>query len=327
MSTGKKHHYFPATSISEFSFERSKSGPARNKRVYVKFLDSDKPIQKLAPSDILKKKNFYTISPSQYLEKDYVDQLWTSVEEDFSTALSELIITQNKKHIPINLYLYFIEYVSQLISRNPQYDISYKERLSGALGQNASESLGTIFNLKDNINLTRLIEIQRIRGLLLYASFSILHATEGSFINSDVGYSMAFWPKDLDNSLLPAIIIPLTPKLSIQFVINTDPKMYDIRKFQSQNGIVNITKYSLKSQHVTQTNTRIASLAKSLLFAKHIEDLKIDTAPTPQNMPAYAFDFILSFDDNLRSLARTHENDYWMLSNIAHYDSSSNHEK
>ncbi|MBZ1523891.1 DUF4238 domain-containing protein [Leuconostoc mesenteroides] len=306
MSSGKKQHFMPAALIGQFSFESPYSSKhLRDRLVYVRFRQSP-DIKELSASAILKEKNFYTIQDETTgLQHDSVDNIWDEVEPFLPKMIKRLSDLYAKDVMPSDLFIYFAEFCTQLIVRNPSFNESYDSRINSFFEYDSLEENGLI-SVKDNTNASRIMEMQRLRPLLLYSDVSILRASKHTyFINNDVGYVIG-----PDQVLQRATItFPLTPDLAIQFHVNRTADKYNIDLLKSPKKFDH---HRLYAESVNQFNKSVYSLSNILIYGNRKSILTSDFPVEKNQESPYGFWYIFD-QENLLKLGRQHELDFLSL--------------
>ncbi|MEX0380479.1 DUF4238 domain-containing protein [Leuconostoc sp. MS02] len=304
MSSGKRQHFMPAALIGQFTFENIHSStPFRNKKIYVRLRKQTDPFER-TPSEILKMKNFYTLtSESTGLKKNAIDAIWDSIEPYIPTMINRLSRSYAKDQLPMDVFLYFVEFCTQLIVRNPKFNENYNERINTIFDYESLEK-EELISVKDNTNISRVMEMQRLRPLLMYADLAIFKSSAHNvFINNDNGYIIG-----MDEGLLERVTLtfPLTPDLVLTFYINRNPAAYNIsllrtpKKFKHQR---------LFSDSVDSFNKSIYFHSNNLIFSSK-KTLLLDDFPKNHDYPG-TYGFWYYYDQQeLKKISVKHELDY-----------------
>lgn len=306
MSSGKKQHFMPAALIGQFSFESPySSNSLRDRLVYVRFRRSS-DIKELSASAILKEKNFYTIQDETIgLQNDSIDNIWDEVEPMLPKMIKRLSAVYAKDVMPSDLFIYFAEFCTQLIVRNPSFNENYDSRINSFFEYDSLEKNGLI-SIKDNTNASRIMEMQRLRPLFLYSDVSILRSSKNThFINNDVGYVIG--PDQVLQRV--TITFPLTPDLAIQFHVNRTVDKYNIDFLKSPKKFDH---HKLYAESVNQFNNSVYSLSNILIYGNRKSILTSDFPTDKTQQSPYGFWYLFD-QENLLKLGRQHELDYLSL--------------
>lgn len=317
MSSGKKQHFVPAALIGQFTFENKHTvTKLRDRKVYVKFRKSSS-IKELKPSDFLKEKNIYSIQhESNGLNKNSIDNIWNIVEPILPTMIKRLNSSYAKSTLSPALFIYFSEFFTQLLVRNPSFTKNFNDRVKSILDYDSLEKEGS-FSAKDNTNAARIFEIQRLRPLFLYADISLFKPSKNTyFINNDIGYVIGYD----DNSILQRVTItfPVTSDLAMQFHINREDDKYDIDLLQSHKKFVH---HRLYASSVKKFNQSMYLSSNTLVYGNRKELLTDDLPTDKKSQNTYGFWYALD-QQKLLTLGREHELDYHLLNYralISHY--------
>lgn len=306
MSSGKKQHFMPAALIGQFSFENPHSSTTlRKRKVYVRFRKSF-DIMELSASVILKEKSFYTIQDETIgLQNDSIDNIWDEVEPMLPKMIKRLSVVYAKNIMPSDLFIYFAEFCTQLIVRNPSFNENFDSRINSFFDYDSLEELGLI-SVKDNTNASRIMEIQRLRPLFLYSDVSLLKASKNThFINNDVGYVIG--PDQVVQRA--TITFPLTPELAIQFHINRTVDKYNINFLKSPKKFDH---HRLYVESVNKFNNFVYSFSNILIYGNRKSLLNSDFPSDTNQQNPYGFWYLFD-QETLLTLGRQHELDYLSL--------------
>ena len=112
-----------------------------------------------------------------------LDSTWSFVEGRLWTATDSLVSNLSEV-FDASLWLFvLVEFVSQVFVRGSDFGLRFVDRIN-----RISPDLTTLFDAghSDHINAARLIELHRLRGAVLQAEWTVIHAATGRFIANDL---------------------------------------------------------------------------------------------------------------------------------------------
>lgn len=172
------HHYLPAAYLAEFSIDET-TFPRRNRILSVGNKENSAIFQAPAKK-VAAKNNLYTVSNVGENE-DIIDDIWSDYENKLNRSIDQLI---NQEINGSNWGRVLIPFVAAMLVRTPDFNRRFVDRLK-RLGINPGEIT------KENINLARTIDLQRLLGPVSAATWTIQKTKGGDpLITNDLGYSL-----------------------------------------------------------------------------------------------------------------------------------------
>ena len=182
-------HYIPAALIGRFSTETA--GRSRQRKIWA--LERDK--QSVARNGKAEKygaeQDFYDLIMSQHAHMpQVVDKTWLAYENHLGTVLDVLRATTDRYAIDAHSWLtVLVPFVASLFVRGPDFNERYEAR-PGMKEIYAHVAKQDPAYPRDNTNMARLMEFQRLLSPIMAASWTVLHATGNiPFLINDRGYT------------------------------------------------------------------------------------------------------------------------------------------
>lgn len=184
-----KQHYISATLIGNFSMQEE--GLSRKRPIWVKRRNSVKPYNTI-PEQVAYRNDMYTFRQLPYEDPNFVDNMWFKVESKLPSAIDALVNTKNNKNLlEVLHWTIIVRFIGQLFVRGFEFEKRFEKRLSLLLGVNKLP-----IDMKDNTNLARLMELQRLLAPIMYSEMAIFQNNSSiPIIQNDIGYTL-FWHKD-----------------------------------------------------------------------------------------------------------------------------------
>lgn len=269
MSQPKKQHIIPAVLISQFSIQRDNPNiKARNKAVWVKNKNGKVYFQKA--SEILKKKNYY--GNQQSLN---IDSVWTEYEKN----LQKVIRAITKAEMTFELYFLLCSFCAQIFVRTDGFKKEFTDRLLSVF--ETEEKIQEVFDLNENINVSRLIEFSRLFPLFFYAKIVVYQNNKEGIIGNDIGY---YFVNDRNESERAGIAFPLTSSLVVVFYFSLEEFDFNKRKKQLDKE-KRIHRKKLDSDSLNDFNKVCSRYANKLIFGcqkKYVHSVSlIEETPPP----------------------------------------------
>ncbi len=196
-----KQHYLPASFIGRFSNE--KKGSLRERTVWMLEKGTSRFVEKKA-EDIGYLVNFYLLNGTQTIPNSKVDDIWGEYEKKLDSALTALSdFRQNS--IDANTWLrVLVPFVASLFVRGPEFVDRFNER--EVVKEIYQSDFGDENWRKDNTNIARVFEMQRLLTPVIAARWVVMHKHESDpFITNERSFGLFLPP----GSETPGIAIPL----------------------------------------------------------------------------------------------------------------------
>lgn len=271
----KRQHILPAEIIGQFSAQSTEIRP-RKRLVQVLRIGTEDCLSQTAESFFYANDHFTlgkdTDVANDTLDKYEIDKLWTIPEHGFVNWFQSFTKTRNtngKARVPYIDFCMCIELCTQILVRSDSFDKNFGMRMERILGKDST------YNTQDNLNEARLMEIQRIRPLLLYSDMHIVHAPQGTeYVNNNHGFTITG-----PNGKPQGVLIPISNSMLLVFNFLTREEDYERnsllkrRKYDPLKGSVSINVIHDTKQNVERTNNSLAMVANQFIFGNTREDL------------------------------------------------------
>ena len=177
-----KQHYIPASHIARFSNELGDTG--RNKKVWVMRNDVEKPFFTKS-GNVGFSKDLFTLERKAFHGIYDIDNSWAGIEGKIGEIIKKLDYNETDIFDAIQWCTILIPFISQLLVRSKDYvENILKTPIIEAIKQTKFSE-----NLLDNINMSRLIDYQRLCWLLITSSWLLLrNNSKIPYILNDRGY-------------------------------------------------------------------------------------------------------------------------------------------
>jgi len=181
-----RQHFLPAALVGRFS--AATSYPVRERPVWVCRRDSAEPYVQKA-DNVAALEDFYTVEVSPFVGDERgarpfaIDEMWSHIEQSLNEIVDAADAAVTTRIVEAGKWAMFIEFLSQVLARTPDFDRRFAERFAGT---------GDLLDLaasRDNINAVRLIEIQRMRAAFLYGRWYFVRFPNESLVQNDRGYA------------------------------------------------------------------------------------------------------------------------------------------
>jgi hypothetical protein len=212
---GPRQHTLPASYLAGFSDTRRRR--ARESLLWVG--RRGKPsIYRQKAANLCYSKDIYTltrpilVSALPWNPSD-LDAMWATVERQLTIAIASLV-RERAAFFDARLWLVvLVEFAAQVFVRGDDFGKRFVSRISAI-----SPQLVGLFHAdhSDHINGARLLELHRLRGAILQAEWTILHARDGCFVSNDLARTPVIISEERVGYLIPlrsdaALLLTLGP--------------------------------------------------------------------------------------------------------------------
>lgn len=175
-------HFLPATYIAGFSTD---TNPVRRqRRVWVADKQAGK-IFETAASNVCAINDFYTLETSQFDAPRVVDAQFSYYEGPLANAIDHLISGVIDAHTWLTV---LVRFVAGLLVRGPDFNRRFLRRFSDSFRAELAK-LDPVFHGRDNTNLARIHEHQRLLAPICGAAWTVLETSGGvEQITNDLGF-------------------------------------------------------------------------------------------------------------------------------------------
>ena len=177
------HHYLPATFLASFSSDSS-TLPRRNRRLYVGDVKK-KRVFSAPASKVGAVNNLYTVVSriGANADPEVVDRIWSDYERELAEAIKLLIAGKVDARTWARV---LVPFVSCLFVRGLDFNERFDRRMDGI----DIEDLNTGLLSKDNTNVARLMELQRLLGPVAVAKWIVIRVLgQKPLVTNDLGYA------------------------------------------------------------------------------------------------------------------------------------------
>ena len=245
------HHYLPATYIGEFS--EQKLGSRRKREIFVGNRNGLKII-KSSGENFCAEHNFYSIEKGD--NPNLIDDIWSLYEKDLQSAIEKLI---DRSLDAESWARTLVPFVTCLFLRGPEYNIRFQARIRNL----ASDK----FNSKNNTNLSRQLEIQRLIGLFTVAEWRVCKIKgDSELITNDIGYCLF---GDIQKNI--GISIPLNRWYILQIVPRNGK---NVAEYVNGKWMPLIIYHELQTNNHLGFNKSINDFAQNFIFGSNEEIIK-----------------------------------------------------
>ncbi len=177
-----RQHILPAAYLGGFS--QSEDGRLRERPIWVARREGQLFCR--SAESVARREDHYTLDePITFGEEGpslIVDELWSGSEGAPQETPDELEAAAATGVMQLRSWLMAVELLSQFFIRTPAYD-ERQERGSQDSGLELS---------RDEINGSRLLNLQRLRPAVLHASWTVRRAPSGELVTNDCGYMHSY---------------------------------------------------------------------------------------------------------------------------------------
>jgi len=187
-------HYLPASYLGAFSRD---TDPVRRKRQLWAVDKREGRLFQAPASNLCGAQNFYNLSRHSDQDPRFVDGSWSGYENNLNQAIDQMISGELEA---LQWLKTLVVFAAALLVRGEDFNSRFAERL----GPDLTASRG-----RDNTNMMRLMELQRLFASMIGARWLLLE-TSGKVaqITNDLGYTPFLNPKLRESG----IAVPVGPK-------------------------------------------------------------------------------------------------------------------
>ena len=171
----RRQHYLPASFLGNFSKQEHGS---RRKRMIVVGDKRGKRCFRAAAGKVAAEKDFYTVQGQN--DPVFLERIWAGYENRLARAIEELV---EESIDALTWAGVLVPFVSSLLVRGPDFGERFEARLKSVLPEGMEVP-------KDNTNLARSLELQRLLAPILAAQWIVAEAQgAGSLITNDMAFA------------------------------------------------------------------------------------------------------------------------------------------
>lgn len=233
-----------------------------------------------------------------------LDAIWVPVEARLSSAI-DVIISSSHMDLDAKLWLYvLVEFATQIFVRGNDFGARFAERFP--------DELRRLFDVAtpDHVNGARLLELHRLRGAVLSAKWTVLHAHDGRLITNDIGRTHIA----PDSTGRIGYVIPLRFDAALALTFTPSHRPMTLHPHADDRWVVGPVEHeSLDEQDVANLNEALARSAIKEIYGapqRTVDELRAQMSSESPPLVAAEPTFLLPFRD--LGDTRAHER-LWLL--------------
>jgi len=277
--TGSRHHWLPASFVAGFSSELTE--PRRSRHIWVLRRGQTTPWRTTC-SRVAARTNLYTLN--QAGKAGAVDRTWDLYEAQLPKAIDALVNSGQNRESVIGAKVWLrtlVPFVASIFIRGPDFDERYRKRAlnkdsspyysirgeasflpSGELDTTPPPIPSTRKEIEDNVNLARLVELQRLLVPIMAARWIVLHFRDDDewLLTNDLGYI----PGTIEGVSEHGAIVPLDRRTALALVPQRRRQIITGSLFHGWQA--RIEHRELRDRQVTELNRRIAMTCQEMVL-------------------------------------------------------------